>query len=295
MQFLVNLCCNPIVLTCWEVSSSIPCHFLIGNHEVYNFSRRQLVDGIQTSAGALKCSDAKGSTYYTFCPSEGFRVIVLDTFDFSVHSRGRGQGLEPHAVNFCSERNHNVQRYIAANPEAMQHGELQFAYHAGLEDAGLGKRFAPYNGGLSTTQLNWLSQTLEHAAAKNEKCILLCHNVIHPAISIKTDHKTLLWNYEEVLQVINSTKNVVMVVSGHQHEGGYCEDQGVHHLALESPLLCPSTPAVPQAGSPGSAYIVEVHDKEIIITGQGAQGPTSPILPSPHGEIAQKILKIHFA
>ena len=43
----------------------------------------------------------------------------------------------------------------------------------------------------------------------------------------------LLWNYQALWDVLKPYKNVIAYISGHDHRGGYNEDQnGVHHLTI---------------------------------------------------------------
>ena len=50
---------------------------------------------------------------------------------------------------------------------------------------------------------------------------------------------TILWDYESVLTLIKSCRsNVVLVLSGHDHDGGYKEEDGIRFLTLPSPMVC---------------------------------------------------------
>jgi hypothetical protein len=45
---------------------------LIGNHELYNFTREELAQKLNTAP--------KGKEYYEFFPHEGWRFLVLDPY-----------------------------------------------------------------------------------------------------------------------------------------------------------------------------------------------------------------------
>ncbi|CAL0330113.1 unnamed protein product [Lupinus luteus] len=52
--------------------------------------------------------------------------------------------------------------------------------------------------------------------------------------------EALLWNYEEVMNLIHKFNCVKVCISGHDHKGGYYIDShGVHHRVLEAALECP--------------------------------------------------------
>ena len=76
----------------------------------------------------------------------------------------------------------------------------------------------------------------------------------------------LLWNYEAVLDVLHSQKNVVVAVfAGHEHRGGFREGEtGISHVTFRSPL---------EAAPPlGSHAFVEVHEEAVVVHGYGWQG-----------------------
>ena len=41
-----------------------------------------------------------------------------------------------------------------------------------------------------------------------------------------------------MLSLLERSGCVMAVLAGHDHEGGYHQEAGVHHLTLSSPLLC---------------------------------------------------------
>ena len=127
-----------------------------------------------------------------------------------------------------------------------------FPYFEGLE--GLESRWVPFNGGMGAAQLSWMSSTLHAAAAAGERVLINTHLLIHPDTTAKRSGRTLLWNYEEVLAILEDPALagcVSAVVSGHQHEGGvHTTEMGTHYVVMESPML-----AVP--GHPGPYAVVE--------------------------------------
>ena len=45
---------------------------MIGNHELYNFSRKELAEKLNTAR--------EGKEYYAYIPKEGWRFLVLDPY-----------------------------------------------------------------------------------------------------------------------------------------------------------------------------------------------------------------------
>ena len=83
----------------------------------------------------------------------------------------------------------------------------------GLE--GRDKRFMPYNGMIGDEQKAWFRETLEASSGSGESVVVLTHIGFHPQA---VDNLCLLWNYEEILDIIHETDSAVAVLSGHDHE-----------------------------------------------------------------------------
>ena len=126
-------------------------------------------------------------------------------------------------------------------------------FTAGLK--GAAQRYVPINGGLGAEQLTWLEAELTEADQIGQRCLLLSHVVLHPDAS---NGSTLLWDYEKCLDLIHKHKCVAAALAGHQHEGGYAEDDGVHFVTFKSPL---------NLGNAGSCFAaLEIHDEFLLIT-----------------------------
>jgi len=100
---------------------------------------------------------------------------------------------------------------------------------------GTDKRFVPINGALSPAQLAWLEETLTRAAEEEETVMVFCHVPLHP---LAANIKNILWNYQVVLDLLVRSGCVVAVLAGHDHDGGYHHQDGLHHFTLSSPLHC---------------------------------------------------------
>ena len=250
--------------------------FTLGNHEMYNFSRQQLRDGVHASGASrpFRCANEDGAFYHSFSPHPRWRVVVLDPYDVSVYRHGRGMGLCEDAVALLCKHNHNAREYVASNPDVFTSEKMShFPYFDGLE--GLNKRWVPFNGGVGDAQLAWLADELAAAAAQEQRVLVFSHLLLHPSTSAGGG-KTLLWNYDAVLDVLGASAQrghpVAAVFSGHQHQGGFhtCEDTGTHFVVLESPLLAePVDPAASSGAEAGPYAVVDVSENCLRLTGNG--------------------------
>ncbi|XP_012935439.1 manganese-dependent ADP-ribose/CDP-alcohol diphosphatase [Aplysia californica] len=198
------------------------CH-VFGNHDLYNFTRSffaasPLVD--MTTTGFLNRTASPSSPsprmYYTFLFHQKLRIVALDSYEVGLlgYSDKPDEPNHQRALTWMSKKNPNVDRN----------------HSTGLE--GLERRWVAYNGGVSDTQINWLDHTLAAARDKKENVIVLTHVSLQN--EVKDDSSLcLLWNYEEVLQVIHQYPCVIAVLAGHDHDGHYCvDDHGVHHITF---------------------------------------------------------------
>ena len=235
--------------------------FTIGNHELYNFTRDELRDGVLSPGASLpfKCANRAGEFYYSFQPAPGWRVLVLDSYDVSIYAKGREQGLDVEALELLCRHNDNCAEWVRENPSVVHTERMSgtFPYFKNLE--GLNNRWVPFNGGIGDAQLSWMKEELAGAAAADERVMLFSHLLIHPETTSNGSGRTLLWNYDKVLAALEDPRwshVVSAVVSGHQHEGGlHTTACGTHFVVMESPML-----AMPD--KPGPYAVVEAHGEE---------------------------------
>jgi len=67
--------------------AGVPVYHILGNHELYNFSRTELsLDSwFNVTSNDDTCVINPGSsTNYHFSPADGFRIVVLDQYEFSL-------------------------------------------------------------------------------------------------------------------------------------------------------------------------------------------------------------------
>jgi manganese-dependent ADP-ribose/CDP-alcohol diphosphatase len=84
-----------------------------------------------------------------------------------------------------------------------------------------------YNGGISEKQLHWMEEQLKTATRKNRNVILFCHFPLLPATA------EVLWNAEELIQVLEKYSCVKAWINGHNHAGNYAEQNGIHYINLK--------------------------------------------------------------
>ncbi len=201
-----------------------PCRVvnLVGNHELYNFGRKELARRLSTAPPPAH------REFYGFSPAAGWRVLVLDSYQEAII------GYE----DDDPRREAAVRTLAAHNPNDVVSGTDWFRGISGRE-----RRFVPYNGGLGREQLEWLRAELAEADAARERVLVLSHVILHPKAC---DGSTMLWDYPEALELIHASRSVVAVLCGHDHKGRYhLDSRGVHHLTFCSPL---------NRGADGAAY-----------------------------------------
>lgn len=224
-----------------------PVHHIWGNHEFYNFSRKQLMESRLNSSrlpGTLTFpedgGDPQDSFYsYHFSPSPRFRLLLIDSYDFSVIGRDPSSDKYIKSSKLLRQKNPNEDKN---SPKDLAE-----------------TRYVQFNGGISAAQLSWINGVLETSDRNNEKVMVAGHLPVHP---YSTDPICLTWNYAEVLAMLQSHPCVVAYFAGHDHDGGYYQDQcGIHHLTFNGIIETP-----PESQAFGTMYIYE--DK-MVLRGRG--------------------------
>uniref|UniRef100_A0A0B6ZS83 Calcineurin-like phosphoesterase domain-containing protein n=1 Tax=Arion vulgaris TaxID=1028688 RepID=A0A0B6ZS83_9EUPU len=197
-------------------SLHVPVYHVIGNHELHNLSRSFLLSSPLNSSLSLNIETSSTRFYCTFLPHPKLRVVVIDTYEVSL----LGYGDAPEDEN-----------YVSAQTLFRKHNKNEDTNDAsGLE--GLEKRWVSYNGGVSEKQLLWLSQVLMKANSKEENVIIISH------IAVQCQHNDngvcLVWNYNEIMDVIHQYQCVIGFFAGHEHAGWDCLDEhGIQHITFQ--------------------------------------------------------------
>jgi manganese-dependent ADP-ribose/CDP-alcohol diphosphatase len=110
-------------------------------------------------------------------------------------------------------------------------------------------------------QLQWLQNQLAHCREAGERVLILSHQPILPE---SCNPNCLVWNYQDVLDVLRRYPDVVMAsLAGHAHKGGYRRDavSGIHFRVVE---------AVLETSPPHHSYaLVDVYADRIHVRGFG--------------------------
>ncbi|KAJ7297388.1 hypothetical protein O6H91_03G031600 [Diphasiastrum complanatum] len=225
----------PAVMKVLSEFNSLQCgtvYHILGNHCLYNLPRNQLNKLLKFP------SWPNAHSYYDFTPSPNFRFVILDGYDVSAIGWPEEHAHRKAAIELLKQKNPNSDKN---SPDGLIGEEC---------------RFVKFNGGVGEDQLIWLNQVLKDAVACRQKVIVCCHIPLHPGA---TSPNALLWNYNEVLDVIHQHNCVIACLAGHDHTGGYVIDShGIHHRVLEAVLECPP-------GTNAFGHIDVFHDKLSLI------------------------------
>lgn len=243
-----------------EFPQRLPRVDLVGNHELYNFGRAGLAatrlhllgQGLPGAEPGLAISErgAGEACYFHFFAdgeaSAHWEFICLDAYD--VASIGY-EAAHPRRIEA-------LQLFSRNNARALMEGVDWF--HNVRDEK---QRFVPLNGGIGVAQLEWLQGRLQACTEAGRRAIVFTHI---PILEASTTPKTVLFNAEEVLQVLRSEEGrcVVAVIAGHDHDAGYAVDlaSGIHHVTFLSPLICP-----PGSGYTGAATVTCYQDRAEIV------------------------------
>lgn len=227
-----------------------PVYNLLGNHCLYHLTRDALhpkynlqspsITGTIDDDVVTDSDDVIKHHYSAFSPNPAVRFLLLDTYDVSL----LGWGGEDHP-------NVKLARQILSqNPNEDK--------NSGRGLQGDKKRFVGYNGAIGADQLKWMKQQLDEALSLKQK-VILCSHI--PLIEIYSNSPSYLWNYDEVMDLVDKYPNVVVALAGHEHDGGYVKRNGVHHFIVPAIVEC----------APGfnSYATVEIFDDYMQINGVG--------------------------
>lgn len=115
----------------------------------------------------------------------------------------------------------------------------------------------PWNGGLSKDQMNWVENELQLATTNNENVGFYCH---FPALGESNDHN--LWNYNQLLSLIEKYDCVKFYFNGHNHAGGYVQKGGVHFLNFKGMVDTPDTTSFARVHFTNDSILVSGYGRE---------------------------------
>jgi hypothetical protein len=175
-----------------------PVRHLLGNHD-YTVTDGEKARVIPTLG--------MERDYYSFHHA-GVRFVMLDTNDLSIYKHAA-------AAPATAEAKALLEKLKAENSTAAK----------------------PWNGGISTTQLDWLERELAAADAAKERVIVCGHHPLLP----ETGHQ--VWNNREIIAVIERHPCVLAYLNGHDHAGAEVVQNGVPFITFKSLLHDPKVNA----------------------------------------------------
>lgn len=193
-------------------SKSTTPFYCFGNHCHYCFSRsylqEKLIEPAIASSSSSRNNLVSNQLHFDWSPHEGWRFVSLDGYDVSLIGSSSPTNRQL-AENLLRRHNHNNLSISGG-----WFKDLPKEKH----------RWVPYNGGVSSEQLLWLRNVLSKAQVDGERVVLFCHQPIF------APHRpqSVIWNSEEVLQVLWSFDNVVLYVAGHDHGGKIIQFIPIH-------------------------------------------------------------------
>lgn len=91
----------------------------------------------------------------------------------------------------------------------------------------------PWNGGIGSVQLGFLEDQLKRAHESGKNAIVICHFPVLP------ESPGNLWNDAEVVAVLEKHPAVKAYFGGHNHEGAYVFQNGIHYLTFKAMVDTP--------------------------------------------------------
>ena len=178
--------------------------------------------------------------YYDFSLN-GWRFVVLDGMDVSVEG-----GWPARSPNLLAGERMLASLKARSTPNAL-----------------------PWNGGIGEEQKRWLRETLRAAERAGERLIVFCH---FPILTASSTPVHLLWNHDELLGILSSSRAVAAFMNGHDHQGGYAKEGGIHFVTFQG---------VVESGADNAYAVVEVFPDRLEIRGHGTVPSRSLALKAP--------------
>ena len=197
-------------------------HNCLGNHEVYNFDRKEC-QKYQHCSKYDKEND-EYIYYYSFEPFSGFLFIILDAFVLSIH------GYE-----YCN----NKHKYFQISTDLLNKynkSENKNIPPTATNDTNIDiERWTAFNGGFGEKQLKWLEKELQIASKqKNHVKVFIFSHIPLISTNEKKPFEIVAWDYKQCKQIIDKYKDIVKVFfAGHEHDGDKTKSNGIIHRTLQ--------------------------------------------------------------
>ena len=181
--------------------------------------------------------DKKFSSFDTLIPiwdklkSKSYHV--LGNHDFSVKDSLKSKVFDKLNLKsrYYSFEKNNWKFIVLDGNDLSFHGSLDAKKKEEAKNLFEEKKEKPYakkyNGGLSKAQLKWVEEELRLATKNNQNVGFFDHFPVNPIAS----HN--LWNTDEFLSLIKKYNCVKVFMNGHNHAGGYKEENGIHFITYK--------------------------------------------------------------
>lgn len=231
--------------------AKVPVFHLWGNHDFYNFSRKELyampkmnpylVAGLGHTDRIAAAAAAACGTYFDLELCHGFRLVAIDAYDISMLGHDNDSEFYQTAERLLKQENKNED---LNSPNGL------------VSDK---RRFVKFNGAVSDDQLKWLDSVLSESDKHGEVVLVAGHC---PLISYDTI--CLCWNYRAVLDVFYRHNCVLAYFAGHAHDRMYSRDEhGIHHFTVPGVIEV-------EPGAKGAHCTVALYANQVTVTDVGA-------------------------
>lgn len=113
---------------------------------------------------------------------------------------------------------------------------------------------APWNGGISKKQMQWLQKELEKAQKKAQNVIVFSHHPLYPEMGL-----TAL-NDKEILDLIGKYSCVKALFAGHHHVGAFGYYNNIPSVTVQG---------IVETENENAYGIVEIYSDKIVLNGKG--------------------------
>ncbi|ETO09651.1 hypothetical protein RFI_27726 [Reticulomyxa filosa] len=222
----------------WTKPSYPYFHNLIGNHEMYNFDRRKLMEYMYSpKSNPLEY-------YYSLSPYPGFVFIFLDSYVVSIQgydyitTNQNNSISESNAENKDDSADGNHEDFIQESKKLYTTAKELLEKHnqnkdknSASEMTGEVRRFVAYNGGFGEKQLQWFAGELEKCKKNKDNVFVFAHL---PLSCTKGDEDILSWEFDKIRSIIDQYHPIVKVVfAGHDHVGEMTVVNDVKYRTLQ--------------------------------------------------------------
>lgn len=154
---------------------------------------------------------------HDFSVADSLKPMVLERMDVS----NRYYSIQKNRWRFIVLDGNDLSFHGALTDEKKQQTDSLFQF---LSTKNM-PNIKVWNGGLSTDQLKWVENELQLATENKERVGFYCH---FPSLGEEQTHN--LWNYQQLLDLIEQYPCVKFYFNGHNHNGSYVQKNGVHYL-----------------------------------------------------------------